>query len=271
MSAIVQSVAWWCFVPKLLSPERFVTEAAEAGFAALDLVPPEHWGAVRDHGLAISSIIGHQPLEVGLNRRDQRERIEREIRAAIGHAQRLGIPNVICFSGNREGLDDTTGLEVTAEGLRRVAPAAEEAEVTLVLELLNSKVDHPDYQADHAAWGAGVCHAVGSPRVKLLYDIYHMQIMEGDVIRTLQALHPLIGLYHTAGNPGRNELDDTQELNYPAILKAIQETGYAGYLAHEFIPKGEPVAALRTVFQQCAPFLSEPKGGPAPNRQKVSG
>jgi hydroxypyruvate isomerase len=255
MSAIVQSVGWWCFVPQLLSPEQFVVAAAEAGFAALDLVPPEHWGPVSDHGLAISSIAGHQPLEVGLNRRDQHERIGREIRAAIGHAQRLGIPNVICFSGNREGLDDATGLEVTAEGLRRVAPAAEEAKVTLVLELLNSKVDHPDYQADHTAWGVGVCQAIGSPRVKLLYDIYHMQIMEGDVIRTLRALHPLIGLYHTAGNPGRNDLDNAQELNYPAVLKAIQETGYAGYLAHEFIPKGEPVAALRTVFQQCAPWL----------------
>jgi hydroxypyruvate isomerase len=255
MSTIVQSVAWWCFVPKLLSPEQFTEAAAEAGFAALDLVPPEHWGPVCDHGLTISSIAGHQPLEVGLNRRDQHERIEGEIRAAIGHAQRLGIPNVICFSGNREGLDDATGLEITAEGLRRVAPAAEEAEVTLVLELLNSKVDHPDYQADHTAWGAGVCQAVGSPRVKLLYDIYHMQIMEGDVIRTLRALNPLIGLYHTAGNPGRNDLDGAQELNYPAILKAIRGTGYAGYLAHEFIPKGEPVAALRTLFQHCAPWL----------------
>ena len=254
-AAIAQSVGWWCFVPQLLSPERFVTAAAQAGFAALDLVPPEHRQLVKDRGLAISSIAGHQPLEIGLNRRDQHERIEREIRAAIGQAQRLGIPNVICFSGNREGLDDATGLQVMAEGLRRVAPAAEAAGVTLVLELLNSKVDHPDYQADHTAWGAAVCQAVGSPRVKLLYDIYHMQVMEGDVIRTVRTLHPLIGLYHTAGNPGRNELDDAQELNYPAILKAINETGYAGYLAHEFIPKGEPVAALRTVFRQCAPWL----------------
>ncbi len=255
MSAIVQSVAWWCFVPRLLSAEQFVEAAAEAGFTALDLVPPEHWESVCERGLGISAIAGHQPLEVGLNRRDQHERIEQEIRTAIDHAQRLKIPNVICFSGNREGLDDATGLEVTVEALRRVTPAAEEAEVTLVLELLNSKVDHPDYQADHTAWGADVCHAVGSPRVKLLYDIYHMQIMEGDVIRTLQTHSSLIGLYHTAGNPGRNDLDEAQELNYPAILKAIQETGYAGYLAHEFIPKGEPVAALRTVFQQCAPLL----------------
>jgi len=255
VSAIAQSVGWWCFVPQLLPPERFVRSAAEAGFRALDLVPPEYWRLVSDHGLGISSIAGHQPLEVGLNRRDQHERIEQEIRAAIGHAQRLRIPNVICFSGNREGLDDAEGLAATAAGLGRVGPLAEDAGVTLVLELLNSKVDHPDYQADHTAWGVQVCRAVSSPRVKLLYDIYHMQIMEGDVIRTLRAVHPLIGLYHTAGNPGRNELDDAQELNYPAILKTIKETGYAGYLAHEFIPKGEPVAALRTVFQQCAPWL----------------
>lgn len=255
MSAIVQSVGWWCFVPKLLTPEQFVRSAAEAGFQALDLVPPEYWRLVSDHGLAISSVTGHQPLEIGLNRQDQHLRIEQEIRTAISHAQRLGIPNIICFSGNRQGLDDAKGLEVTATGLSRVAPFAEDAGVTLVLELLNSKVDHPDYQADHTDWGVRVCQAVSSPRVKLLYDIYHMQIMEGDIIRTLRAIHPLIGLYHTAGNPGRNELDGTQELNYPAILKAIKETGYGGYLAHEFIPKGEPVAALRTVFQQCARCL----------------
>jgi hydroxypyruvate isomerase len=146
-------------------------------------------------------------------------------------------------------------MEVTAGALRRLAPFAEDAGVTLALELLNSKVDHPDYQADRTAWGAQVCQAVGSPRVKLLYDIYHMQIMEGDVIRTIRAFHPLIGFYHTAGNPGRNDLDETQELNYPAILKAIKDTGYTGYIAHEFIPKADPVAAIRGVFKQSAPWL----------------
>jgi hydroxypyruvate isomerase len=255
MSAITQSVGWWCFVPRLLTPEQFVRSAAEAGFKALDLVPPEYWQFVRDRDLAISSIVGHQSIELGLNRRDQHGRIEQELRTAINHAQRFSIPNVICFSGNREGLDDAEGLEATAAGLGRVASFAEDAGVTLVLELLNSKVDHPGYQADHTAWGVQVCRAVSSPRIKLLYDIYHMQIMEGDVIRTLRAAHPLIGFYHTAGNPGRNDLDDAQELYYPAILRAIKETGYAGYIAHEFIPKGEPMAALRTVFQRCAPWL----------------
>jgi hydroxypyruvate isomerase len=218
-------------------------------------VPPEYWALVTDHGLAISSINGHLPLEVGLNQVEQHERIAQEIRGSIANAQRLKIPNVICFSGNRGGLDDAKGIEATVTGLAKLAPAAEAAEVTLVLELLNSKVDHPDYQADHTAWGAQVCQAVGSPRVKLLYDIYHMQIMEGDVIRTIQNHHPLIGFYHTAGNPGRHELDETQELNYPGILRAIKETGYTGYIAHEFIPKGDPVVSLRTVFQQCAPLL----------------
>jgi len=252
---MIQSIGWWCFVPQKLSPEQFVSSAAEAGFTALDLVPPEYLSLVTDHGLAISSIQGHLPLEIGLNRVDQHERIEQEVRAAITNAQRLKIPNVLCFSGNREGLDDVKGMEVTAAALRRLAPFAEDAGVTLALELLNSKVDHPDYQADRTTWGAQVCQAVGSPRVKLLYDIYHMQIMEGDVIRTIRAFHPLIGFYHTAGNPGRNDLDETQELNYSAILKAIKDTGYTGYIAHEFIPKADPVAALRTVYQQSAPYL----------------
>jgi hydroxypyruvate isomerase len=252
---ISQSIGWWCFVPQKLTPEQFVSSAAEAGFAALDLVPPAYWLLVTDHGLAISSIQGHLPLEIGLNKVDQHERIESEVRAAITNARRLKVPNVICFSGNRGGLDDAKGIEITAAELRKLAPFAEEAGVTLVLELLNSKVDHPDYQADHTAWGVQVCQAVDSPRVKLLYDIYHMQIMEGDVIRTIRSVHPLIGLYHTAGNPGRNDLDETQELNYAAILKAIKDTGYTGYIAHEFIPKRDPVAAMRTVFGQSAPWL----------------
>jgi hydroxypyruvate isomerase len=252
---ISQSVGWWCFVPQKLTPEQFVSSAAEAGFTALDLVPPAYWSLVADHGLAISSIQGHLPLEIGLNRVDQHERIEQDVRAAITNAHRLKTPNVLCFSGNREGLDDARGMEVTVAALRKLAPFAEEAGITLALELLNSKVDHPDYQADRTAWGAQVCQAVGSARVKLLYDIYHMQIMEGDVIRTIRAFHPLIGFYHTAGNPGRNDLDETQELNYAAILKAIKETGYTGYIAHEFIPKADPVAALRTVFKQSAPYL----------------
>lgn len=252
---IFQSVAWWCFVPEKLAPERFVSAAVEAGFSAIDLVPPEYWSLVSDHGLALAAIAAHQSLTIGLNRLDQHDRIVTEIHNSILQAQKLGIQNLICFSGNRAGLDDPEGIKVTAAGLARVAPLAEEAGVTLVLELLNSKVDHPDYQADHTSWGVKVCQAVSSPRVKLLYDIYHMQIMEGDIIRTIRAAHEMIGHYHTAGNPGRNELDGTQELYYPAILQAIKETGFAGYIAHEFVPKGDPIASLRAAFQECAPHL----------------
>lgn len=255
MSTISQSVGWWCFVPEKQNPQEFVRAVAETGYAAIDLVPPGYYELVAAQGLAISSVAAHDSITVGLNRRDQHDRIEKEIIAKLADAQKWQIPNLICFSGNRDLLDDATGANVTATGLARVAPAAEALGVTLVLELLNSKVDHPDYQADHTAWGVQVCQAVGSPSVKLLYDVYHMQIMEGDIIRTIRAHHDLIGFYHTAGNPGRNDLDETQELYYPAILNAIKETGYAGYLAHEFIPKGDPVAALREAYQHCAPHL----------------
>jgi hydroxypyruvate isomerase len=252
---IVQSLAWWCFVPARLSPQAFVRAVAEAGYAAIELVPPEHFALVKDHGLAISGAAGHASITQGLNRRDQHDRIERELRASLAAAERWGIPNLVCFSGSRAGLDDPTGISICAEGLARVAPAAEAVGVTLALEVLNSKVDHPDYQADRTAWAVAVCQQVGSPRVKVLYDIYHMQIMEGDLIRTIQTHHPHIAHYHTAGNPGRGDLDETQEIHYPAVLRAIKATGFAGYVAHEYVPKGDPVASLRATLAQCAPYL----------------
>ena len=185
------------------------------------------------------------PVDVG------HQEVEQELRSNIERAVRWRIPNLICFSGSRGGLDDATGAEITAEGLRRVARAAEDAGVTLVLELLNSKIDHQDYQCDRTTWGIRVCEMVGSPRVKLLYDIYHMQIMEGDVIRTIRDSHAYFGHYHTAGNPGRHDLDEGQELYYPAIMRAILATGYDGYVSHEFIPRGEPVTALKAAFDRC--------------------
>jgi hydroxypyruvate isomerase len=255
MSRIAQSVAWWCFVPRRMTPEAFVRAAAEAGYAAIDLVPQQYWRLVADHGLAIASIEGHRSIAVGLNRADQHERIEQELRASLELAREWRIPNIVCFSGNRDGLDDAAGAAMTVAAFARVAPAAEAAGVTLLLELLNSKVDHPGYQADRSAWGVDVCQRVGSPCVKLLYDIYHMQIMEGDIIRTLQRHCAVIGHYHTAGNPGRHEIDVTQEINYPAVLRAIAATGYAGYVGHEFLPAGDPAAALRETFAQCAACL----------------
>jgi hydroxypyruvate isomerase len=255
MNTISQSVAWWSYVPEKLTAKHFVEAVAASGFPAIDLVPPYYLSLVSEQGLAISGIAGHQPLTIGLNRVEEHDRIEEQIRVSIALAKRFKIPNIICFSGDREGIDDEKGIENTVAGLTRLAPFAEEAGVTLVLELLNSKVDHPDYQADRTPWGLKVCRAVGSPRVKLLYDIYHMQIMEGDIVRTIRAAHDWIGFYHTAGNPGRNDLDESQELNYPAILQTIKETGYTGYIAHEFIPKGDPVKALQVTFQACSPWL----------------
>ena len=248
MSQIQQSVAWWCFVPQFFTPEAFVRAIAEIGYTGVDLVPQEHWSLVAEHGLQITAVTGHASLTLGLNRRDEHDRIEAEIKANLALAQQWRIANLICFSGNRAGLSDQEGAEATAEGLGRVAAAAEAAGVTLALELLNSKVNHPDYQADHTAWGVQVCQLVNSPAVKLLYDIYHMQVMEGDIIRTLQAAAPWISHYHTAGNPGRHELDDSQELNYPAILRAIAASGFSGTICHEFVPAADPLAALRAAF-----------------------
>ena len=258
MTKIAQAVAWWCFVPAKLSPEAFVRAVAEAGYGAIDLAPQEYWPLIRDHGLALSAVGGHGSIAVGLNRPDQHDRIEGELRAQLALAEQWHIPNLICFAGSRDSLSDEEGIEQTAAGLARVAPAAEAAGVTLVLELLNSKVDHPGYAADHTAWGVAVVERVGSPRVKLLYDIYHMQIMEGDVIRTLQGAQKHIAHYHTAGNPGRHDLDDEQEIYYPAVLRAIVGTGYAGTIAHEFVPKGDPVQALKATFKMCAAHLTPP-------------
>lgn len=251
MNNLKQSFAWWCFAHKDLQPEPFLRMAAAIGYEAVDLIGPEYWSLARDCGFRIAAINGHNSIEKGLNRREHHARIEGEILANIEQAQKWGIPNLIVFSGNREGLDDTTGAHITAEGLQRVAGAAEKADVTLVLELLNSKVDHKDYQCDHTAWGVEVCKLVGSTHVKLLYDIYHMQIMEGDIIRTIREYHPYFGHYHTAGNPGRHELDMNQELSYPAIARTISETGFDGYIAQEFVPLGDPEATLKQAFDLC--------------------
>lgn len=251
MKRIKQSVSWWCLEQSGLAPEQLARMLVDIGYMGVDLVGQQHWPLLKEHGLRITAINGHQSITEGLNRREHHARIEKELLELIGLAEQWQIPNLIVFSGNRAGQDDQEGAEVTAEGLRRVAGAAEQAGVTLVLELLNSKVDHPDYQCDHTPWGVKVCQLVDSPRVKLLYDIYHMQIMEGDIMRTIRAYHPAIAHYHTAGNPGRHELDDRQELNYPGIVRAIIETGFDGYLGQEFVPIGDVRAALQQAFDVC--------------------
>ena len=205
------------------------------------------------HGLRIASMVGHDALEDGLNKPGNHARIEAELRESIDIATRFNIPGVICFSGNRvEGMSEADAIANTAAGFRRIAPYAEEKGINLNLELLNSKTDHPGYQCDHTAWGLAVLEQVGSGRVKLLYDIYHMQIMEGDLIRTLVGNLDKIGHIHTAGNPGRHDLDDQQEIYYPAIASALATNGYDLYIGHEFWPKGEILPAIQQAFDACS-------------------
>ncbi|HEX5322269.1 MAG TPA: TIM barrel protein [Capsulimonadaceae bacterium] len=251
--SIKQSFSWWCFANKGVEPQELLTKAKAIGYEAVELIGQEHWDAARDAGLVIASTGGHRGIEAGLNNRDDHARIASEIRQNLEKAVKYEIPNLIVFSGNRrEGQSDAEGAKVCAEGLMRlVAKDAENAGVNLVMELLNSKVDHKGYQCDHTNWGVQMVEAVGSPRVKLLYDIYHMQIMEGDLIRTIRENHPHFGHYHTAGNPGRRDMDNDQEIYYPPIMRAIAETGYTGYVGHEFVPKADPIAALKSAYDLC--------------------
>jgi hydroxypyruvate isomerase len=247
MASYKQSLSHWC-----------VSKASDAEFKAIydmgvrgiELAPQNQWQKFRDMGFTIASAGGHGTIESGLNRRENHSRIFDEIRANLELAKPFEIPNLIVFSGNRAGLSDQEGAEICVEGLNAVKADAEAAGVTLIMELLNSKVDHKDYQCDHTAWGAGVVKAVNSPRVKLLYDIYHMQIMEGDLIRTIRENIEHIAHFHTAGNPGRNDLDGNQEIYHPPIARAINELGYSGFIGHEFVPKKPVLEAIKEAFDQ---------------------
>ena len=254
---IQQSICYPLFKPADMGLEVLFQTAAEIGYAAVELWGrgedfEDIMGLARKHKLAVASMSGHASLPDGLNKRSNHDRIEGELRASIDLAAKHGIPGLICFSGNRQPYQtDLEAVEAVADGLKRIAPYAEQKGINLNLELLNSKVDHPGYQCDHTAWGAAVCERAGSPRVKLLYDIYHMQIMEGDVIRTIREHIRWIGHFHTAGNPGRRDMDDTQELNYTGICKAIAATSYDLYVGHEFRPKGDPMESLKQTFSVC--------------------
>lgn len=208
----------------------------------------------KSRGLTIASFCGHKALGDGLNNPDNHDRIEAELRESIDIAARVGTPGLICFTGNRQqGQSDYDGLAIAAKGISRIAPYAEEKGINLNVELLNSLVNHPGYLADSTDRGLTLCELSKSPAVKLLFDIYHMQIMEGNVISNLRktAAAGRLGHIHTAGNPGRNDLDDTQELNYRGICKAISDTGYAHYVGHEFHPKGDAMAAMKHAFDVC--------------------
>ena len=251
MSRIKQTLCYWCFERPTIPFLRLCGEAKRIGYEGLEMVPEDRWEIAKFQKLRIVTHIGHQSLSDGLNRTDNHARIERELRASIDKAAANDIPVLICFSGNRRGLADDAGAAATVAGLKLVAGYAEEKQVTLALELLNSRIDHKDYQCDRTAWGAAVVRAVGSLRVRLLYDVYHMQVMEGDLIRNMTANMEMIGHVHMAGNPGRNDPDSTQEINYRAIMRTLANSTYFGYVGQEFIPKSDPIAAMEEAFKTC--------------------
>jgi hydroxypyruvate isomerase len=225
--------------------------AKKIGISSIELLGPEDWPTVQRHGLTCAMANGATTIRSGLNR------IENHAVMVPGMVERIkacadaGLPNVICFSGNRGGMDDELGMANCAVALKQIVGEAEKRNVTVCMELLNSKVNHKDYMCDHTAWGVELVKRVGSDRFKLLYDIYHMQIMEGDVISTIQANHPFIAHYHTGGVPGRHEIDSTQELYYPSVARAIKETGYRGYVAQEFLPLRDPLTSLAEAVAIC--------------------
>ena len=251
MTAIKQSICFGPFSREGMSPEDLVKAAVRIGYKSIEMLPQEHWGLVQGNGLDIAIVVGHASLPDGLNKRENHDRIEDELLANIDLAVEHNIPALICFSGNREGKSEEQGRDNTVEGLLRVIKTAEAKGIDLCMELLNSKVNHPDYQCDRTPWGVEVCKAVGSPRAKLLYDIYHMQIMEGDLIRTVQDNIDFIGHFHTAGNPGRQDLDEDQEIYYPPVMRAIAGTGYEGFVGHEFRPKGGVQETLEATYAVC--------------------
>jgi hydroxypyruvate isomerase len=245
-----QSVCRWCY--QKIPLEDFAKFASEIGLKGIDLLnDPNDWPVAKKYGLIPTMVSGAGTIPDACNRKDLHDKLEKEFETNIPRAAENGVPNVITFSGNRKGMSDGEGLENTVTMLNRVKGLAEKHNVTICLELLNSKVDHKDYMCDHTAWGAEVIKRVNSPRVKLLFDIYHMQIMEGDIIRTIRQNFQHIAHFHTGGNPGRHEIDDTQELNWRTIAQAIADLGFQGYIAHEFVPKRDPLTSLREAVTLC--------------------
>ncbi len=251
MSKVKQSFSWWCFENRGIDPLTLLREVKAIGYDGVDLIPTEYWDDAINTGFTIVNVAGHRPLEKGFNKTENHDFLEKEVLRQLEMAAKYRVPYLTVFSGNREGIDDSIGLANTVNGIKRVIQQAEKLGVTLVLELLNSKIDHPDHQCDRTLWGVAVCDLVNSPNLKLLYDIYHMQIMEGDVIHTIQTNLKHIAHLHTAGVPGRNDIDGSQELNYAEIVKSVMNFGYTGYIGHEFLPKGEPLFALKAAYDLC--------------------
>jgi hydroxypyruvate isomerase len=247
---IRQSVSRWCY--EKIPLEELCEKGAAMGLKGIDLLNENEWEVPRRYGLACSmGYGGGGEIRSGMNRVENHAKIEEAFRKSIPRAAKLGVTNVITFSGNRSGMSDEEGAKNTIAGLNRVKKIAEDHGVTICMELLNSKVDHKDYMCDHTGWGVRVMEAVNSLRVKLLYDIYHMQIMEGDLIRTITENIGWLGHFHTGGVPGRHELDNTQEVNWVGVMRAIAATKFAGYVAHEFIPAREPMRSLQEAVELC--------------------
>jgi hydroxypyruvate isomerase len=245
------SVCKWCY-PNI-SLEELSAAGKEIGLKSIELLTVDQIPTVKRHGLTCAMVSGIPGgITDGLNRLENHDTIVEWFEATAPKAAALDTRNIICFSGNRRGQDDEEGIKNCAIGIKRLLPIAERNNVMLSMELLNSKVNHADYQCDLSKWGVALCEAVGSERFKLLYDIYHMQIMEGDMIATIRKHHQWFSHYHTGGVPGRNEIDETQEIYYPAVVRAIVDTGFKGFIAQEFIPKrDDKLASLRQGVQIC--------------------
>ena len=248
---INHSVCKWCY--SQIPLDEFAAAVKSMGITGIDLIGPEEWSVLKKHGLTSSMCNGAEiSLTEGWNDKQYHTTLVDSYLKHIDMVADAGYTNLICFSGNRRTIDDETGMNNCLEGLKKIMGHAEKKGVIIQMELLNSKVDHQDYMCDNSPWGFELCRRIGSGNFKLLYDIYHMQINEGDVIRTINENDQFIGHYHTAGVPGRNEIDQTQELFYPAIMKAIVATGFKGYVAQEFIPKNkEPMQSLKKAIQIC--------------------
>jgi len=247
---IRQSVSRWCYEKTPL--EELCEKGAAMGLKGIDLLNEDEWEVPRQYGLVCSmGYGGGGEIQSGMNRVENHAKIEEAFRKSIPRAAKLGVANVITFSGSRGGMSGEEGVKNTIAGLNRVKKIAEDHGVTICMELLNSKVDHRDYMCDRTAWGVRVMEAVNSARVKLLYDIYHMQIMEGDLIRTITENIEWLGHFHTGGVPGRHELDNTQEVNWAGVMQAIAATKYQGYVAHEFLPARDPLRSLQEAVELC--------------------
>ncbi len=248
---IRHSVCRWCY--NAIPLEELCLAVKPMGITAIDLVGPAEWAILQRHGLDSSMCNGAElNLVDGWNDPKFHPQLIKNYTEMIPQVAKAGYRNLICFSGNRRGMDEETGLKNCVAGLQKVLPLAEKHGVVLQIEVFNSKVDHPDYMADNTPWTIELCKRLGSESFKILYDIYHMQIMEGDVIHTIRDFHPYFGHYHTAGVPGRNEINETQELYYPAVMRAIVETGFKDYVAQEFIPLGaDKLDALRKAVEIC--------------------